>query len=100
MTNLLSCEQVSKFFGGVKAVRDVSIEVRAGEIVSLIGPNGAGKTTLFNVITGMYEPTEGRVFLAGEGVTHDITGEPSHRVAEHGISHVSEHSPLQSTPGY
>ncbi|TET38503.1 MAG: ABC transporter ATP-binding protein [Planctomycetota bacterium] len=86
MTVLLSCENVSKFFGGVKAVKNISLEVNPGEIVSLIGPNGAGKTTLFNVITGMYEPTDGTVYLGRGDSPLDITGKKSHKVAEKGIS--------------
>lgn len=60
MKNLLKLENITMQFGGVVAVNDLSLEVNEGEIVSLIGPNGAGKTTAFNVVTGVYEPTNGR----------------------------------------
>ena len=63
---LLSLENVSLQFGGLKALNDVSFEVREGEILGLIGPNGAGKTTCFNVMTGVYQPTAGLVRFAGE----------------------------------
>ncbi|MEG0934156.1 MAG: ABC transporter ATP-binding protein [Clostridia bacterium] len=62
---VLSVENITMQFGGVVAVSDLTLEVRTGEIVALIGPNGAGKTTAFNVITGMYAPTNGRVTLCG-----------------------------------
>lgn len=64
--NVLRVEQVTMQFGGVVAVNDLSLEVNQGEIVALIGPNGAGKTTAFNCITGVYEPTNGRVSFLGE----------------------------------
>ena len=64
--NVLRVEQVTMQFGGVVAVNDLSLEVNRGEIVALIGPNGAGKTTAFNCITGVYEPTNGRVSFLGE----------------------------------
>ena len=64
--NVLRVEQVTMQFGGVVAVNDLSLEVTRGEIVALIGPNGAGKTTAFNCITGVYEPTNGRVSFLGE----------------------------------
>ena len=61
MKNVLKLENVTMQFGGVVAVDNLSMEVDEGEIVALIGPNGAGKTTAFNVITGVYAPTNGRV---------------------------------------
>ena len=64
--NVLHVENVTMQFGGVVAVNDLSLDVNKGEIVALIGPNGAGKTTAFNVITGVYEPTNGRVSFKGE----------------------------------
>ena len=64
--HVLRVEQVTMQFGGVVAVNDLSLEVNRGEIVALIGPNGAGKTTAFNCITGVYEPTNGRVSFLGE----------------------------------
>ena len=62
---LLEIQEVSKAFGGVQAVSDVSLTVRPGEIVSVIGPNGAGKTTVLNLINGFYRPDRGRVLLEG-----------------------------------
>ena len=64
--NILRMEDVTMQFGGVVAVNNLSLEVNQGEIVALIGPNGAGKTTAFNCITGVYEPTNGRVSFQGE----------------------------------
>ncbi len=64
--NVLSVENVTMQFGGVVAVNDLSLHVDEGEIVALIGPNGAGKTTAFNTITGVYEPTNGRISFMGE----------------------------------
>lgn len=65
---LLDVQQVSRSFGGLKAVSDVSMQIRKGELVGLIGPNGAGKTTVFNLLTGVYEPSEGKIFFNGESV--------------------------------
>ena len=64
--NVLRMENVTMQFGGVVAVNDLSMEVNKGEIVALIGPNGAGKTTAFNCITGVYEPTNGRISFMGQ----------------------------------
>ena len=61
--SFLDVQKVSRFFGGLAAIKDVSFEVRKGEILGLIGPNGAGKTTLFNVVNGFYHPSRGDVFL-------------------------------------
>ncbi|RBW51854.1 ABC transporter ATP-binding protein [Marinobacter sp. F3R11] len=66
MTALVEINNLSKAFGGVHAVEDVSFSVDAGQVYSVIGPNGAGKTTLFNLITGLYTPTSGEVKLNGE----------------------------------
>jgi branched-chain amino acid transport system ATP-binding protein len=66
---VLRVEQVTKVFGGLKALTDVSLTVSQGEVVGLIGPNGAGKSTLFEVISGNMRPTAGRIFLFGEDVT-------------------------------
>ena len=63
---VLSVENCSMVFGGLKAVKDVSLHVSRGEIVALIGPNGAGKTTLFNCVTGVYKPTEGDIVIGRE----------------------------------
>jgi branched-chain amino acid transport system ATP-binding protein len=65
---MLSIRNVSKVFGGVKAVQDISIEIRQGSIHAVIGPNGAGKTTLFNLISGVYTPTSGEIVFRGENV--------------------------------
>lgn len=78
---LLELRQVDKIFGGLHAVKGVSLEVNAGEIFGLIGPNGAGKTTLFNVITGVYRPDGGQVLFSGE----DISGLSPARIAARGI---------------
>ncbi len=64
-TALLEAEKLTLRFGGLTAVKDVSFPVHSGEIISIIGPNGAGKTSLFNAISGVYQPTEGRVLLEG-----------------------------------
>ena len=66
---LLQVEGVSKSFGALAALTDVSLTVSAGEVVSVIGPNGAGKSTLFNVITGLHGPTRGRVLFDGQVIT-------------------------------
>ena len=79
---ILRVEQVSKRFGGLRAVDKVSFAAEAGRITALIGPNGAGKTTLFSIVTGFLAPTEGRVFYNGA----DITGEPPHKLARRGIA--------------
>ena len=72
-------EHVTMQFGGVVAVNDLSLEVNQGEIVALIGPNGAGKTTAFNCITGVYEPTNGRVSFLGEPM---VENHPQGKMAE------------------
>ncbi len=69
-------------FGGLKAVDDVNLEIRKGELYGLIGPNGAGKTTVFNILTGVYKPTSGRFYLCGE----DLTGKSPVEVNRKGIA--------------
>ncbi len=82
MTALLQLEKVNKRFGGLHAVRDVSFDVREGEILGLIGPNGAGKSTLFNLINGVYMPDTGRIMFGGK----DIGGEKPYHVARQGLA--------------
>ena len=66
---MLKVENINKFFGGLKAVNNVSLEVKKGSITGLIGPNGAGKTTLFNTIAGVYSPNNGDIYLEEENIT-------------------------------
>jgi branched-chain amino acid transport system ATP-binding protein len=82
MPPLLSVEHVTRHFGGVVALSDVSLAVDKGQIAGLIGPNGAGKTTAFNVITRLYDPDSGRVVFDGV----DVLRKPAHRIAGIGIS--------------
>lgn len=82
MTPLLQVEGLTRQFGGLTAVNDVTLEARRGEIVGLIGPNGAGKTTLFNLVSGVLRPTRGRVVFDGR----DITGLPPHAVVRRGLA--------------
>jgi branched-chain amino acid transport system ATP-binding protein len=79
---IMATDNLSVAFGGVRALTDVSMAVRQGEILSIIGPNGAGKTTFFNAVTGTCPPTSGRVFLSGK----EITGKKSHDVARLGVA--------------
>lgn len=79
---ILSISGVSKHFGGLRALDNVSFDLPAGEIMGLMGPNGAGKTTLVNVICGFYKPDAGKIKFKGE----DITGSPPHKVCHRGIA--------------
>ena len=79
--NLVVAEGVRKEFGGLVATDDVDFTIPRGAVVSLIGPNGAGKTTFFNMLTGVYKPTAGRIVFDGE----DVTGMPPHSITERGI---------------
>ena len=78
----LSAERISKRFGGVQALREVSFAISPDEIFGLIGPNGAGKTTLFNVLTGIYAPDRGSFVFDGKA----LTGHPPHKIAIAGIA--------------
>ena len=82
MTALLEIDGLSKSFGGLRAVNQLSFSVREREILGLIGPNGAGKSTVFNLINGVFPPDQGRVKFAGA----DLTGKPPYRVARHGLA--------------
>ena len=80
--SLLRLQEVTKVFGGLVAVNDLTFSVDAGSVVGLIGPNGAGKTTVFNCITGNYTPEKGRIFFDGE----PVAGLRPHKVVELGIA--------------
>jgi branched-chain amino acid transport system ATP-binding protein len=81
-TPILSVKKVTKHFGGLAAVVDVSFDVKEGEVLGLMGPNGAGKSTLLNIISGEYRPDSGAVLFQGR----DITGLPPHRICHLGIA--------------
>ena len=78
---LLEVKQLTKHFGGLTAVGDVTLELNEGELVGLIGPNGAGKTTLFNLLTGVYETSEGTITLDG----HLLNGKQPYKIASLGL---------------
>jgi branched-chain amino acid transport system ATP-binding protein len=79
---LLQIRDLTHFFGGLQAVRDYNLDLEQGELVGLIGPNGAGKTTIFNLVTGAYQPTEGKVQLNGD----NIVGLRPHQITAKGIA--------------
>jgi branched-chain amino acid transport system ATP-binding protein len=79
---LLALEAVTKRFGGLTAVRELTLRVEPRDLLGIIGPNGAGKTTLFNVIAGTYRPEGGRVVFDG----HDVTGRPPHAICRLGLT--------------
>jgi branched-chain amino acid transport system ATP-binding protein len=79
---ILQVEDVSKRFGGLQALADVTFSLPEGQILGLIGPNGAGKTTLFNVINGVYKPEQGRIVFRGE----DVTGQRTYDLAHMGLA--------------
>lgn len=80
--NLLEITNISKNFGGIAALTDVSLTIQRGEIYALIGPNGAGKTSLFNVITGIYAPDNGSILFNGG----KVTGKKPHEMAKSGVA--------------
>ena len=79
---ILKAEHLGITFGGLKAVSDFNMTINSGELVGLIGPNGAGKTTVFNLLTGVYQPTEGEFFLDGER----MNGKKTYQVVRAGIA--------------
>jgi len=90
---LLSVRNVTRRFGGIVAIDDVSLEVEQGEVVGLIGPNGAGKTTLFNVVTRLYKPDSGELDFDGKSLLHT----PAHRIVRRGIARTFQNVELFRT---
>jgi len=82
VSKVLEVQGVSKHFGGLAALSEVSFDVAAGELLALVGPNGAGKSTLFNTIAGVYAPSAGRILLDG----NDVTAKSSHALARLGVA--------------
>ena len=80
--SLLRVESLTKKFGGLNAVEDLSFDIQSGSVHSIIGPNGAGKTTLLNLLTGVYQPSAGKIVFAEQ----DLTGRAPHDYASHGIA--------------
>ncbi len=79
--SLLQIDNMTHYFGGLRAVHNYDLEIKPGQIRGLIGPNGAGKTTIFNLITGIYRPTEGKIYLEG----NELNGRSPHEIASMGI---------------
>jgi branched-chain amino acid transport system ATP-binding protein len=90
---LLEIRNVTRRFGGIVAIDDVSLDVQAGQIVGLIGPNGAGKTTLFNVVTRLYKPDSGALEFAGKSLLRT----PPHRIVRRGIARTFQNVELFRT---
>ncbi|MCX7172796.1 MAG: ABC transporter ATP-binding protein [Proteobacteria bacterium] len=80
--SLLRVQGLTKKFGGLNAVEDLSFDIQTGSVHSIIGPNGAGKTTLLNLLTGVYQPSSGKIAFE----EHDLTGRAPHEYASHGIA--------------
>jgi len=87
---LLSIKEIGKSFGGLKALSNISLDVKEGDIKALIGPNGAGKTTLLNIVSGIYQPDNGEVIFLGEKIVHLA---PT-KIARKGISRTFQHVEL------
>lgn len=91
---ILQLQNVVKRFGGITASNDITINVPRGSIYGIIGPNGAGKTTLFNMITGVYDTTEGKVLFEGQ----QVNGLPTHVIAARGNRpDLSKYPPVRGT---
>jgi len=97
MDTLLAVEGVSKRFGGLMALSDVSFSVARGSILGLIGPNGAGKTTMFNCVAGIYRPTDGHIRFAGEGGLRDVANGRPERMAALGVARTFQNIRLFSS---
>jgi branched-chain amino acid transport system ATP-binding protein len=94
---ILEVQNLSKHFGGLTALNNVSFAVKKGEIFGIIGPNGSGKTTLINCISGFVRPDEGRIYFKGR----DITGLPPHKIANYGLARTFQIvRPYYSLPAY
>jgi len=94
---ILRMQNVSKVFGGVKALNDVTVDVFPGDVLGIIGPNGSGKTTIVNNITGFIKPTSGRIFFKDK----DITGMAPHKIADMGVTRTFQvMRPYYSLPAY
>ncbi|MBW1731288.1 MAG: ABC transporter ATP-binding protein [Deltaproteobacteria bacterium] len=94
---LLHVDKISKAFGGVNAVSEVSFTLKRGEVLGVIGPNGSGKTTLVNLITGFVRPDRGRVYFKGK----EITGMPPHKIANLGLTRTFQvMRPYHSLPAF
>ncbi|HJQ14796.1 MAG TPA: ABC transporter ATP-binding protein [Anaerolineales bacterium] len=79
---LLHMGHVTHYFGGLRAVKDFNIDIQPGELIAIIGPNGAGKTTVFNLITGVYHPSEGNIIFKGQ----NLAGHPAHEITSSGVA--------------
>jgi len=90
---MLEIRNITKKFGGIVAINDTSFNINKNEIFGLIGPNGAGKTTMFNIITGNYKPTSGKVFLDGK----DITNKKNYKIVREGIARTFQNIRLFSS---
>ncbi|EHJ46583.1 Phosphonate-transporting ATPase [Solidesulfovibrio carbinoliphilus subsp. oakridgensis] len=97
MDAILKVEGVSKRFGGLMALADVSFEVPKGSILGLIGPNGAGKTTMFNCVAGIYKPTEGRIVFGEAGRQKDVAGSKPERMTTLGVARTFQNIRLFSS---
>ncbi|MCY1294025.1 Lipopolysaccharide export system ATP-binding protein LptB [compost metagenome] len=88
--SILSTREISRAFGGVKAVSNLSFDIRPGEVLGLIGPNGAGKSTTFNLISGFYKPTSGSLYIDGT----EVTGSSPERISRLGVSRTFQHGSI------
>lgn len=84
--SLLKVDGLTKNFGGLTAVSEIDLEVKNNELIGLIGPNGAGKTTLFNLLTGVYMPTEGSITFNTDGDAHELSGKKTHEIGKLGVA--------------